>query len=85
MNLQIVYPVELDSGSKDLTNGEASESENDGDGPDQFGDNKIARKPDVPPGFHGDKDVSDHDLYVQEFYLHCFAILQSGKENYIEN
>lgn len=88
MNLQFVHLMEIEDKSKDLTNGAASdtESEDAGSGPDKYGDTKAERKPtDLPLGFTGDKDVPDHDLYVQEFFLHCFAIIMQNKENFIEN
>jgi hypothetical protein len=90
MNLQFVHPVLDDDKSRthtDNTQGAASETESEnGWSLDKYGDSKAERKPiDLPLGFTGDKEVPEHDLYVQEFFLHCFAVIMQNKENFIEN
>lgn len=49
---------------------------------DEYGDPKIFE---APHGFIKDQDVNDNDIYSQEFFLHCFALLNEDRVAFVES
>ena len=64
----------------------SAEVHHDGDPrPDKFGDSTEMRSGIAPHAFVSDEECLEHDIFVQEYFLHCFACLMKDSEGLIEN
>lgn len=52
---------------------------------DKYGDSAVERSQHAPHGFISDDEVLENDIYVQEYYLHCFALLMEGRNDFLES
>ena len=49
---------------------------------DDFGDVKIFTQ---PHAYTNDSEVTDNDIFCQEFFLHAFSLLSTDRPNFLES
>ena len=78
-NLELVY---VPSGENLLKFRKNQHEASNSDDEDQWGDPKFFEQ---PHAYIKDQEVSDHDLFCQEFFLHIYSLLCSDRDEFVES
>lgn len=79
-NLQLTHNKHDSAFRIDRENAEKEKTSQDPN--DEYGDVKVFTQ---PHAYVHDADITDNDIYSQEFFLHAFSLLSGDRPNFLES